>query len=58
MTDSLVKKLEDLERMEQTYRGLIEHTRHMLKAHLDVCHVYKGTYDVHSCRQNQLQNET
>lgn len=37
-----MKKLEDLERMESTYKGVIEHTRHMLKAYLEMSHVYKG----------------
>ena len=40
--DSLVKKLEELERTEFMYNGLIDHTRRMLRAYFDVFLVYKG----------------
>ena len=40
--DSLVKKLEELERTEFMYSGLIDHTRRMLRAYFDVFLVYKG----------------
>ncbi|KAG0426237.1 hypothetical protein HPB47_026640, partial [Ixodes persulcatus] len=44
--DSLVKKLEELSRNEQIYKGLMEHTHHMLKAFFDICHVYRAFGDV------------
>lgn len=44
--DSLVKKLEELSRNEQIYKGLMEHTHHMLKAFFDMCHVYRTFGDV------------
>lgn len=40
--------MEDLERIEFTYKGLVEHLRHLLKGYLDVCHVYKAFGDVFS----------
>ena len=40
--DSLVKKLEELERTEYMYTGLIDHTRKMLRAYFDVFLVFKG----------------
>ena len=40
--DSLVKKLEELERTEFMYAGLIDHTRRMLRAYFDVFLVFKG----------------
>lgn len=43
-TDSLIRKLEELELMELMYKGIIERTRDLLKAHLEVCYVYKGMY--------------
>ena len=42
--DSLVKKLEELERTEFMYSGLIDHTRRMLRAYFDVFLVYKGKF--------------
>ena len=42
--DSLVKKLEELERTEFMYTGLIDHTRKMLRAYFDVFLVFKGRY--------------
>lgn len=44
--DSLVKKLEELSRNEQIYKGLMEHTHHMLKAFFDMCHIYRIFGDV------------
>ncbi|XP_022252522.1 PRKCA-binding protein-like isoform X2 [Limulus polyphemus] len=46
--DSLVKKLEELERNEHMYRGITEHTKSVLKAFFDVCKVYRGFGDVFS----------
>jgi hypothetical protein len=40
--DSLVKKLEELERTEFMYHGLIDHTRKMLRAYFDIFMVFKG----------------
>ncbi|XP_015784102.1 PRKCA-binding protein [Tetranychus urticae] len=44
--DSLIRKLEELELMELMYKGIIERTRDLLKAHLEVCHVYKAFGDL------------
>ena len=44
--DSLVKKLEELERTEFMYNGLIDHTRRMLRAYFDVFLVYKGKLNI------------
>ena len=44
--DSLAKKMEDLERIEFTYKGLVDHLRHLLKGYLDICHIYKAFGDV------------
>merc|ERR1711935_602402 len=43
--DSLIKKLEGLERTEFMYNGLIDHTRRMLRAYFDVFLVYKDLGD-------------
>merc|ERR1712004_741034 len=43
--DSLVKKLEELERTEFMYAGLIDHTRRMLRAYFDVFLVFKDLGD-------------
>ena len=45
--DSLVKKLEELERTEFMYAGLIDHTRRMLRAYFDVFLVFKGNNLTH-----------
>ena len=47
--DSLVKKLEELERTEFMYAGLIDHTRRMLRAYFDVFLVFKGNW-THYCK--------
>ncbi|RWS28550.1 PRKCA-binding protein-like protein [Leptotrombidium deliense] len=39
--DSLIKKMEELEKIECMFKGIVEHGRHMLKAYLDMCYVYK-----------------
>ncbi|XP_053204869.1 PRKCA-binding protein-like [Panonychus citri] len=44
--DSLLKKLEELEKMESMYRGIIDYTISLLKGHLDICQVYKAFGDV------------
>ncbi|XP_054709950.1 PRKCA-binding protein-like isoform X2 [Uloborus diversus] len=44
--DSLVKKMEELERNEFVYKGLAEHTKQMLRAFFDVCRVYRAFGDV------------
>lgn len=44
--DSLVKKLGELQRNEQMYRGLMEHTKKMLKAFFELSHVHRGFGDV------------
>lgn len=40
--DTLVKKLEELERNEFVYKGLAEHTKLMLRAFYNMCQVYRG----------------
>ncbi len=40
--DSLLKRLQDLKRTETMYRGLVEHTRRLLRCYYDLCQVYKG----------------
>ncbi|RWS10450.1 PRKCA-binding protein-like protein [Dinothrombium tinctorium] len=44
--DSLVKKLDELEKVECMFKGIVDHGRHMLKAYLDMCYVYKAFGDV------------
>ncbi|EAT43073.1 AAEL005449-PA [Aedes aegypti] len=39
--DSLVKRLQELERTEAVYKGLVEHAKRMLKAHFDVLQTYQ-----------------
>lgn len=39
--DSLVKKLEELERNEVMYKGLIDHTKNVLKSFFDLTQVHK-----------------
>ncbi|XP_074603671.1 PRKCA-binding protein-like [Brevipalpus obovatus] len=46
--DSFIRKLEELELMELMYKGLIERTKDLLKAHLGMCHVMKAFGDVFS----------
>uniref|UniRef100_A0A182R3C0 PRKCA-binding protein n=1 Tax=Anopheles funestus TaxID=62324 RepID=A0A182R3C0_ANOFN len=40
--DSLVKRLQELERTETMYKGLVDHARRMLKAHFDVLQTYQA----------------
>ncbi|XP_076059324.1 protein interacting with PRKCA 1 isoform X2 [Oratosquilla oratoria] len=44
--DSLVKKLDDLQRTEEMYQGLMEQTKRLLKAFLDLAVVYKNFGDI------------
>ncbi|KAL5018317.1 hypothetical protein ScPMuIL_004039 [Solemya velum] len=46
--DGLVKKLEELERCANMYRGMIEHTRKLLKATFDLSQSHKVFGDVFS----------
>lgn len=46
--DSLSKKMEELEKIEYTYKGLVDHLRHLLKGYLDICHIYKAFGDIFS----------
>nr|CAG4651829.1 EOG090X06GA [Triops cancriformis] len=43
--DSLIKRLEELKRTEVMYRGLVEHTRRVLRSFFDLCQVYKAFGD-------------
>jgi len=40
--DSLVKKLQELEGTESTYRGLVEHSKRVLRVHFELLQVFKG----------------
>ncbi|XP_054164749.1 PRKCA-binding protein-like [Oppia nitens] len=44
--DSLIKKLEELERNEYMYRGLMDHTKHVIKVFIDMCSTYKAFGDI------------
>merc|ERR1719394_1229699 len=43
--DSLIKKLEELERTEEMYRGLVDHTRRVLMGYFDLVRVMKEIGD-------------
>ena len=40
--DSLVKKLDELERTELMYKGLVDHTKRVLRGYFDLLMVCKG----------------
>ena len=40
--DALIKKLEELQRTEEMYRGLVGHTRKVLMGYFDLVRVSKG----------------
>ncbi|KAL1451816.1 hypothetical protein WDU94_006155 [Cyamophila willieti] len=42
--DTLVKKMEELENTEQMYKGLVEHSKKVLKGFLALLRVYKGLW--------------
>lgn len=42
--DSLVQKLKDLENIEITYRGLVDHATRVMKAFYAILKVYKGNF--------------
>ena len=44
--DTLVKKMNELEATEFMYRGMAEHIRSILRAHVDLCHVLKEFGDI------------
>jgi len=41
--DSLVKRLQQLENLEEAYRCLVDHLKHVLDAFYDLTQCYKGT---------------
>ena len=43
--DSLINKLEELQRTEEMYRGMVDHTRRVLMGYFDLVRVCKGEYD-------------
>ena len=43
--DSLIKKLEELERTEEMYRGLVDHTRRVLMGYFDLVRICKELGD-------------
>ena len=44
-SDGLIKKLDELERTSELYRGLIEHTRAVLKAIFELAHTHRNFGD-------------
>ena len=42
--DSLVKKLDELERTELMYKGLVDHTKRVLRGYFDLLMVCKGKF--------------
>ena len=42
--DSLIKKLEELERTEMMYKNLVDHTRRVLRGYFDLLMVCKGKF--------------
>ena len=40
--DSLIKKLDELQRTENMYQGLVDHTRRVLMGYFDLVRVCKG----------------
>ncbi|XP_057366690.1 PRKCA-binding protein-like isoform X2 [Daphnia carinata] len=46
--DSLLKRLEDLKRCEGMYRGLVEHTRRLLRSYYDLSQTYKDFGNIFS----------
>ena len=40
--DSLIKKMDELQRTEDMYRGLVDHTRRVLMGYFDLVRVCKG----------------
>lgn len=57
--DSLIKKLEELERTEITYTGLVEHTRRVLRGYFDVLLICRSFGDVFcsiGTRENKMSS--
>ena len=44
--DSLIKKLDELQRTEDMYRGLVDHTRMVLMGYFDLVRVCKGEAEI------------
>lgn len=44
VNDSLVKRLQQLDDMEQTYRNLVDHTERVLRAFYSLTQCFKGAY--------------
>ena len=42
ITDGLVKKLEELEKVAGMYKGLMEHTKRLLKTFFELSQSHKG----------------
>jgi hypothetical protein len=47
ITDGLIKRLEDLERNELLYKGLIEHSKRLLKAIMELSVTHKGLFIIY-----------
>lgn len=44
IADGLVKKLDELEKVADTYKGLIDHTKKLLKATFELSQSHKGIH--------------
>nr|CAG4640866.1 EOG090X06GA [Eulimnadia texana] len=44
--DVLVKRLDEMKQTEKMYRGLVDHTKRVLRSYYDLCQVYKAFGDV------------
>ena len=47
--DSLIKKMDELQRTEDMYRGLVDHTRRVLMGYFDLVRVCKGGTEILHC---------
>lgn len=58
VVDGLIKKLDELERTSELYRGLIDHTRAVLKAVFELAHTHRNFGDAFAnigAREPQLK---
>ena len=50
--DSLIKKMDELQRTEDMYRGLVDHTRRVLMGYFDLVRVSKGEVEILGCHKH------
>ena len=48
VTDGLVKRLQELEKVAAMYRGMMQHTKKLLKTFFDLAQAHKGNESVGS----------